>query len=197
MSKKVLYQSYGFGFDPKETKHHFVVIIPKSKKEKVKVFERFNWTGESELTTINDKPSMDNRLKVEIPYAVWERVKSPLSQEFNTRLKREGYKQGTWKVGNNPVHRLLGKEMVLLLWAVEDIKNADDDRILKAVINWRGLRPEERWFLFDLTNAATGSVSDRTGWRMGIKWGLLENPVDEYEVQQLEFTTREGEKDNG
>jgi len=57
----------------------------------------------------------------------------------------------------------------------------------QAIINWRGLRPEERWFLYDLINAASGGINDRHGWRKAIKWGLLENPVDEKEIRQLEL----------
>ena len=41
----------------------------------------------------------------------------------------------------------------MLAWAIED---ADPSLIPAAVKNWLGLTPEERWWLFTMTNAATG-----------------------------------------
>lgn len=184
-------QVYGYGFDPEETHHHFMVIIPKSKKEKVRVYERFVWCGEEDLKSLNESRTTENKLKVAVPYHIWERLSSYLSQEFNSRLKKEGYKTYKWKKGNNPVNRLMGKELVLLLWAVEDVE--DVDLLPKAIINWQGLRPEERWFLYGLANAATGSANEKNiGWRKGIKYGLLENPVDEKKIKQISFWDYKG-----
>ena len=36
-------QALGFGFIPEETKHHFLVVIPRSSKQKIAVYERFIW----------------------------------------------------------------------------------------------------------------------------------------------------------
>lgn len=183
---RVQIKTYGYGFDPEETHHHFMVIIPKSKKENIKVFERFTWHGDSDLTFIDENRTLENRLKVVIPYYIWERIAPYLSQEFNYRLKKDGYKTYKWKTGNNPVNRLFGKELVLLLWAIED--ETDINKLPIAVINWQGLRPEERWFLYGLANAATGHADDKhIGWRMGIKYGLLGNPVDTTGIKQLSF----------
>jgi len=179
--------SYGFGFEPQETLHHFMVVIPKVKKEPVKVIERFDWKGEEDLKVEHFRQSINNRHKAAITQLVFDKVKPFLTQDLNFRLRREGYKIGKWQVGNNPVHWLLGKEITLLFWAIEDVEDPEDVRLLKAIINWRGLRPEERWFLYDLINAASGGVNDRQGWRMAIKWGLLENPVDEKDIRQLEL----------
>jgi hypothetical protein len=54
--------------------------------------------------------------------------------------------------------------VVLLAWAIED---ADPARIPTTIRNWRGLAPEEQWWLFTMTNAATKhAVSGRgKGWR--------------------------------
>ena len=33
----------GFGFDPSESKHHFLILIPKTATSKVSIYERFEW----------------------------------------------------------------------------------------------------------------------------------------------------------
>lgn len=57
--------------------------------------------------------------------------------------------EAQWKL----VRRDLGKELVLLAWAIED---ADPALIPTAIANWNGLVPEERWWLYTQTAAATG-----------------------------------------
>ena len=48
-----------------------------------------------------------------------------------------------------------------------------------AVANWKGLVPEERWWLYTQTAAATGhGVRDRgKGWRKAVRFALTENPI--------------------
>ena len=84
-----------------------------------------------------------------------------------------------WKIGYNPVSRLLGKELTLLAWAIED---ADPTLIPTAIANWQGLSPEERWWLYTMTAAATGNaVTGRNrGWRKAVRFALTENPVSAY-----------------
>ncbi|MCI0529792.1 MAG: DUF3780 domain-containing protein, partial [Nitrospira sp.] len=85
------------------------------------------------------------------------------------------------------VSRLLGKELVLLAWAIED---ADPTLIPIAVKNWLGLKPEERWWLFTMTNAATGhAINGRNkGWRKAVRYALTENPVsDHYPTPEFEL----------
>ena len=76
----------------------------------------------------------------------------------------------------NLVRRDLGKELVLLAWAIED---ADPTLISVALANWSGLVPEERWWLYTQTAAATGhGTADRSrGWRKAVRYALTENPV--------------------
>jgi hypothetical protein len=42
--------------------------------------------------------------------------------------------------------------------------------------------PEERWWLYTMTNAATGhAVQGRNkGWRKAVRYALTENPVSDY-----------------
>ena len=82
--------------------------------------------------------------------------------------------------------RLLGKELTLLGWAVED---ADPALIPTAIKNWLGLAAEERWWLFTMTNAATGHVvrGKNRGWRKAVRFALTENPVLDSRDRQAEI----------
>jgi len=49
-------ESIGFGFDPSEAKHHFLVIIPKTTNSKVLKYSRFDWgTREEKKSKIKMK----------------------------------------------------------------------------------------------------------------------------------------------
>jgi len=169
----------GFGFIPLESEHHFLVIIPRGQKDNVIVYERFQWQENEEVQNIDfvyDKP------KVKISKYKWKQIEDALRIEFNERLKKDGIPVGRWKSGQVPVQRLLGKEMVLLMWAIED---CDPSVIPTAIKNWKGLSPEERWWLFTMTNAATGYIGDKRGWRKAVRYALTENPVGETKQMSL------------
>jgi len=73
-------------------------------------------------------------------------------------------------VGDNPVDRLLGKELCVLAWAIEGMA---PENIPIAVRNWLALRPEERWWLFGMTAMSTGGVHDgNKGWRLALRHAL-------------------------
>src|SRR3546814_6817574 len=79
-----------------------------------------------------------------------------------------------WSVGENLVNRMLGKELVVLAWAIE---GADDKVLGRAVRKWIGLKPPERWWLFTMTAAASGRAEDgQRGWRMALFYALTDNP---------------------
>lgn len=169
MAKK---HALGFGYIPEETKHHFLVVTTPSSKNEIYIYERFFWDdSEKQTTEIND-----NNLKVVIDKHKWDLVKDSLQQEFNNRLKEKNIIVGRFKIGQVPVERLLGKEMILLLWAIED---CDPSVIPNALKNWYGLNREERWWLFTMTNAVTGNAYDKRGWRKAVRYALTENPVEE------------------
>jgi hypothetical protein len=75
--------------------------------------------------------------------------------------------------------------LVLLAWAIEDAELAS---VETAVKNWRGFAPEERWWLYTMTNAATGhAIRGRNkGWRKAVRYALTENPVSETDVEERE-----------
>ena len=167
----------GFGFQPEESEHHFVVNVAPGKHGEVLVSEHLRFDPENGYAP----PSLglgpqDAKLRVRLARAKWDALADEVRVEFNRRLKQEGLPAGRCKTGDNPVTRLLGKELTLLAWAIED---ADPTLIPTAVKNWLGLAPEERWWLFTMTNAATGhAIHGRgKGWRKAVRFALTENPV--------------------
>ena len=168
----------GFGFDPEQSQHHFSVTVPAGNRADVLVAERLTFDPE----TARAPPSLgvgpqDAKLRVRLPRAKWNAIADDVRVEFNRRLKQRGLPAGRWKTGDNAVARLLGKELTLLAWAVED---ADPTLVPAAIRNWLGLAPEERWWLFTMTSAATGhAVHGRgKGWRKAVRFALTENPVN-------------------
>ncbi|MCE5223353.1 DUF3780 domain-containing protein [bacterium] len=161
----------GFGFLPEESTHHFLVVIPKTTKELVAVFERHEWEPDAETQT----KDLYHK-KVEISQEKWQKVKEALQESFNQRLRKHNKPSGKWKIGQNPVERLLGKELILLLWAIEE---ADPALIGNAILNWQGLSEEERWWLFTMTNASSGNYLDKRGWRKAIRYALTENQISQ------------------
>jgi len=176
-------QTYGFGVDPAQNVNHFFVLIaPKepdsSSTSPVQVYERFAWTPEGEQAL-----GPVDKLRIEVSRHKWREVKTALTAEFNARLKADGMKTCKFpQNGGTPVERLFGKEMMVLLWAIED---SDPSMISTAVRNWKGLLPEERWWLYTMTNAATGELKDKKGWRRALRYALCENPVVERQQMSL------------
>lgn len=181
----------GFGFDPSESKHHFLVIIPKTVTAKVLIYERFEWGNEEDTQKISELNLFDapeqkidqrfDRLKCELSRIKWKEIEADVKAEFNQRLKAIGQKAASWKQGQNVIQRLLGKELTLLCWAIED---CDTKLIPTAIKNWQGLKPEERWWLYTMTNASTGEANSKYGWRTAIRYALTENPVTDIYRQQ-------------
>ena len=99
-----------------------------------------------------------------------------MAKEFNTRLKQDKKPIGKFAVGGTPLEKLLGKELMVLLWGIE---NNDPAGIPTAMRNWLGLQPEERWWLYTMTNASTGRINDKKGWRTALRYALCENPTDD------------------
>lgn len=168
-------KSEGFGYIAAESLHHFAVIIPAAKKEPVIIGEHFSAPQDKYEYDLNN---MDASLRVILSRDKWTAISEALAGEFNRRLKNNGLKLGRWKNGTNVLARLLGKELVLLAWAIED---ADPALIPIAIQNWLGLNPEERWWLYTMTNAATGHAmkGKNKGWRKAVRYALTENPVSD------------------
>lgn len=167
----------GFGFDKCESVHHFVVTIPASNREDVIITEYFVFDAEEgyQMPSLG-MGTLEHKIKVILSRDKWNAIAEDVRVEFNRRLKKQGIPSGRWKTGHVPVSRLLGKELVLLGWAIED---SDPALIPFAIKNWLGLASEERWWLFTMTNAATGHAihGKGKGWRKAVRFALTENPV--------------------
>jgi uncharacterized protein DUF3780 len=166
-----------FGFEPEESRHHFLVTLSTRSREPVEISEHFTWDDETGSGPVTLSTSQDDgQLRVRLARPKWDAVADAVRVEFNNRLKRQGKPNGKWKNGPNPINRLLGKELILLAWAVED---ADPSLVPIAIANWLGLACEERWWLYTMTAAATGHAlnGQGKGWRKAVRFALTENPV--------------------
>lgn len=152
----------GFGVPATSDPHHFKVIIPRSNTAPVQVSEYLGLQALSDEHSVIDRAVLD-RVR-------WSAIRAEVQRAFNSRLSTHGLKPSAWKTGDNPVDRLLGKELCVLVWAVEHMEM---DRIPVAVRNWLALRPEERWWLFGMTAMSTGGISDgEKGWRLALRHAL-------------------------
>ena len=161
-------KTIGFGHAPEHERHHFVVAIPRAQMTEIMIYEVFerDLVG-PELIAANLRCKLDRHR--------WLKIVDALEEEFNQRLRVARMRAAQFKAGDNPVARLFGKELLLLAWAIED---ADPSLIPNAIQNWRGLVPEERWWLYTMTAAQTAYYAKHNvGWRRAIRYALTENPV--------------------
>ena len=154
-----------------------MVTIPGGHRKDVLVAEHLSFDPDHSHVPLGMGVA-DARFRATLARPKWDAIADDVRVEFNRRLRKQGLPSGRWKRGDNFVTRLLGKELTLLAWAVED---ADPALIPTAIKNWLGLAPEERWWLFTMTNAATGHVlhGRNKGWRKAVRFALTENPVVE------------------
>ena len=158
----------GFDCNDYYLEHCFLTQVPKTARETVDVFEVF---GHPPKATEKDF-SPEAVLRAQLPKAKWDAISGELRTEFNRRLKADGRKAGRWSLGPNGVQRLLGKEMLVLIWAIEQ-EDVSIEMTEVAVKNWLGLKPEERWWLYTMTAASTGfSHQVGMGWRDALRRAL-------------------------
>ncbi len=152
----------GFGVPATSDPHHFKVTIPRGNAGKVQISEHLGLQASSDEFAVIDRVLLDR--------SRWTAIRGEVQRAFNARLKAHGLNTSAWAVGENPVDRLLGKELTVLAWAVEQMES---DHIPVAVRNWLALRPEERWWLFGMTAMSTGGVGDGgKGWRQALLHAL-------------------------
>jgi hypothetical protein len=161
-AKPIVHPTLGFGVPATSNPHHFIVEIPRNNTGTVSIVENLG------LQSHDHTQSLIARVILE--RTRWTAIRSEVQRAFNVRLKERNLKTSAWKVGANPVDRLLGKELCVLAWAIEGM---DFDHIPIAVRNWLALRPEERWWLFGMTVITTGGVNDGgKGWRLALRHAL-------------------------
>lgn len=177
---------FGFGMEPETAQQHFFAVIPpaREKKHPVEIYERFQWTGKEdaeeqkeagEIVYANNQfVTPGDILRLETPRNKWDMTVATLSASFNSRLKAEGKPAGKFTAGGVPLSRTFGMELMVLLWGIENCALSDIPTALK---NWNGLNEVERWWLYMMTNAATGEIGVRCGWRTALRYILCENPT--------------------
>ena len=160
----------GFGCPETPDPHRFEVDIPAGRTGAVSITECYGIKA-----NIGGLPDVAEPCL--LPRPIWSLISEDVKREFNERLRAKKLSPSRWTVGINKVERLLGKELLVLAWAIE---SAHPDTVPNAIRNWIGLRPEERWWLFNITAAATG-LPEHTGigWRKALRFALTENPLIE------------------
>ena len=162
----------GFGLDPSESPYHFVVGTA---NEVVEFTERFALPPEESVAGQRES-ARQPILKATLDRYRWSRIAETAAEVFNRRLRHADFRPGVWKDPETALAPYFGKELVLLVWAVED---ADPTLLPNMVSNWVGLAPEERWWLYTTINATAGhpEYGKQRGWRKAIKIAFAENPA--------------------
>jgi len=177
-SDKSARESFGLGFIPDELQHGFILHLPvgRSGAADVLVSEHRDFVLEDGKLRPRPVSPTDHEVRVSIKRTRWEGIATAFWEEATRRLRRAGLAAPSMKKsGSIPMHPSLGKELCILCWAIED---ADPQLIPEAIRNWEGLAPEERWWLYTMTAAATGQAQQRNiGWRKALRFALTENPV--------------------
>lgn len=171
-----------FGLVKYQSEHYFLIDIGKGRGSRVRIYECFVEFDERLLGLQGiDEGVLKKELKADISKSQWNKIASTLKFEFNQILKQQGNNTSNWTIGENFTEKLIGKELLLLIWSIEDTEDSDD--INRAILNWRGFSREERWWLFTIINAATGTISvdnltnTQIGWRSAIKIAFISNPI--------------------
>ena len=170
----------GLGFMPEESRHGFVIDIPKGigGEDLIFITEHrgedldhlgANATHSRSLTDPSLRVTIDRARRLALAPAFWD--------EANRRLRANGLAIAKFQKNPSkpvPVHPSLGKELCILCWAVE---SASPDDIPNALRNWESLAPEERWWLYTMTVATTGQANQKNiGWRKALRAALADNP---------------------
>lgn len=158
----------GFGCPDITDPHRFEVDIPAGRTGVVSIQEHYGIKA-----GIDGLPEVVERCC--LPRSIWSLIAEDVKREFNERLRAKKLTASRWTVGINKIERLLGKELLVLAWAVE---KSSPENVPNAIRNWIGLRPEERWWLFTVTAAAAGlPEQSEIGWRKALRFALTENPL--------------------
>src|SRR5690625_2392535 len=184
MSPRRTTSTRGFGYQADQSAgYHFELRT--TNEGGIRLFERYEATVvEHEVERASPEPL----LRAELSGHRWQLVQDTVANEFNARLKHAQLRTGRWLKGPTPLAPHFGKELALLVWAVED---QDPTVIPRMLANWRGLAPEERWWFYTTINAARRSRGSdpKYGWRAAIKVAFLADPQD-VGLESLRISTK-------
>jgi hypothetical protein len=152
----------GFGVPATSDPHHFKIVVPRTSTAHIQISEHLGLQASGLELAVIDRVLLDR--------SRWNAIRAEVQRSFNARLSAHDLKPSAWKVGDNPVDRLLGKELCVLAWATEHMEM---ERIPVAIRNWLAFKPEERWWLFGMTAMSTGGLNDgQKGWRLALRHAL-------------------------
>lgn len=150
----------GFGAPAEYGAHIFRVDIPPGMAGNIVIRESYGY-----LAGIDGYP--DHDIRVILPRAKWKQLAEATRKDFNTRLRAKKVTTGSWKPHDNPMDRMLGKELCVLAWAAEHA--GSEEQIEVICRKWGALRPEERWWLYTMTAAEAGLAENGVrGWRQAL-----------------------------
>lgn len=122
---------------------------------------------------------------VEIAGATWRKINTRVVRELAQDMGETelvGKKAPGLKTGINRLSPLVGRELALLLWALEEKGAADQ---IEAILHgWRELAREERWWLY--AKAAAHGQQTGSGWRRALFHALSETAEFRVEASQAE-----------
>lgn len=123
--------------------------------------------------------------QVAVAGAVWksidQRVMRVLAQDM-ADAERPGKKAPRLKAGLNRITPLIGRELALLLWALEEEGGATHKEAI--LHSWRELAREERWWLY--AKAAAPGQRKGAGWRRALFHALAEITDSRFQYQAEE-----------
>ena len=88
-----------FGFDPAESRHHFVVDIPRGGDAPIKISEHLTWDDETGSSAVTSGTTQDGQIRVILARLKWDAIADEVRTQFNLRLKKLGKKSGSWRAG--------------------------------------------------------------------------------------------------
>jgi len=145
MAEKLI--THGFGVPNDPLPHQFLIRIPAGRTDPVEVWEDFGAAGVG--------TTAQRLCRATIPRDTWRQVAEGVKAHLNRRLKEKDLKASRFKAGDTRVERILGRELCVLTWAIED---ATPD---EAAIAFTG-RPSATWRSSD-SSASLRAPSTRTG----------------------------------
>lgn len=155
--------THGFGVPDTPLPHQFLIRIPGNHSGDVEVWEDFGAAGVD--------TSAQKVCRAALPLVAWQRISADLRRYLNRRLAEKNIKGSCFSIGENKVERILGRELCVLIWAIDE---ATPDETDMAFARWSSHRPEELWWLFQQIDRDGGKWdSPRSGWRTAVRHALI------------------------
>jgi hypothetical protein len=159
----------GFGYCEAIRKHHFEIHIPQNDKATgVTLTERRETPATEEKTESAPTP--------EISIQTWRVISQKLASYLNARLKTfddQKPPKGSFNPkGITKLEASLGKEVAVLLWALESIipNPESHETINKIFDNWLHLSAEEKWWMYRMAYMEPAN----NGWKLAIHTALAD-----------------------